>query len=647
MVIINKSYFRRRKCPLSTGQIPLLSDKKLPVGEYMRTASEIIARRKALWQEHKSIERDRDFTEAVAKELLANEALRAEIKREPRLLIQMVFVIVDKDKQTVPFFLNDVQREFSNDLYASEDDLRHGKLLNLKFLVLKGRQQGFTAYITAEQLARALIQRNFSGFTIADKSDNTQTIFEDKAKFPYNHLPEVLKPTEKYNNRKELHFEKLNARWRIATASKDIGRSKTVNFMHISEAAFLEVLISDVQAAIGEALTKDAVQIFESTANGYNEFKDAWDSGKFINKFYAWWRTGEYRQRFESQAKEQWFREQVNDTHSKSDWIWQRCKWLAEKMDWQQVYWYYCKWDNYINKDKIKQEYPCSPDEAFLASGRCVFDAEIVIHRKEKLREAYTKQPPKRGYFAFSWDDPSTQGCILNDSISFIESSTGSVTIYEDVQTDYPYVLGGDTKGEGRDKYAGTVINNVTGQRSATLHMQSTNSKPYTHQMYCLGRHYNNALIGIEINFNTAPIEELERLHYPKQYVRQQYDSFTKDFQKKFGWKTDGNTRPLIIDKEIELIEQHIELFNDITMLDECLTFIYDDNGRPDAESGKHDDLLFSDMIANEIRPQQRFTVDNHQTIDLSKLPEDLQDDYYNAPDDVKPYLAKKWGLVK
>lgn len=44
-------------------------------------------------------------------------------------------------------------------------------------------------------------------------------------------------------------------------------------------------------------------------------------------------------------------------------------------------------------------------------------------------------------------------------------------------------------------------------------------------------------------------------------------------------------------------------------MLTECMTFAYDENGRPDAQEGKHDDQLFSDMIANEIRPQQSFNV--------------------------------------
>jgi len=570
-----------------------------------RTAYEIISKRRELWVNHQSVERDRDFTESVAEYVTRPESkgIRKEIANNPELLIEMLFVIVDKDKKTVPFILNEVQRQFINDLNQSREDYRQGKRLHLKFLVLKGRQAGFTSVITAYQLACSITQKNFAGFTLADDSDNTETIFEDKAKYPYNQLPERIKPTEKYNNRREFHFEKLNSRWRVATAgSKGVGRSKTLNFFHGSEAAFWTDL-QQMLAGLGQALTKDSIQILESTANGYNEFKDLWDDGQnWEQKFYEWWKTPEYVQQFESPQKQAEFKRQIE---TKEDWVFKRCKWLIEfiGLTWEQVYWYYTKWLDI--KELIKQEYPCSADEAFLASGRCVFDKDIIVQRKEYLKKLYTEQPPKRGSFYFEWNDPDTQDKIKDDTIRFVENANGIINIYEDRKDNYPYVIGGDTKGEGKDFYAGTVINNATGNRCAVIRMQVSNSKPYTHQMYCLGRHLNDALIGIEMNWNTGPIEELQRLNYPLQYRRKQYDIKSNKLLEKYGWRTDGNTRPLIIDKEIALIEEHPELFNDLTMLDECLTFVYDENNRPDAESGKHDDVLFSDMIANEIRPQQ------------------------------------------
>ena len=173
--------------------------------------------------------------------------------------------------------------------------------------------------------------------------------------------------------------------------------------------------------------------------------------------------------------------------------------------------------------------------------------------------------------------------------------------------------------------------------------MQLMESRPYTHQMYCAGVYFNTALIGVEMNWNTAPIEELQRLKYPKQYVRRKYDNFTKETEKKYGWKTDGNTRPLIIDKEVGMIAEHIELFNDLIMLRECVTFVYDKNGRPDAIIGKHDDQLFSDMIANEIRSQQSFTAKQPEGA-KAKWRQDQFDDYRQASEEDKKMLLQMWG---
>lgn len=578
----------------------------------MLTCQQIIARRRERWEEHRSIEQDREFRESVAQYLIDHPAARAEVRDHPEYLIELLFVIVDKDKQTVPYFLNDAQQLFLEKLNTAIVDFKAGRRLHLKFLVLKGRQQGFTSFITAYQLACTVTRKNFEGFTAADEDSNATVIFENKAKYPYNALPDSVKPTEKFNNRKQLLFDKLHSSWEIKTASKNMGRSRTINFFHGSEVAFWKDGISGVQAGLGEALTKDAIQIYESTANGYNEYKDLWDSGSWENCFFAWWLTSEYRMNFESTERENWFRMQVaGGSSERAPWIWERCYWLLNTigLDIAQVYWYYVKWEGYIDKEKIKQEYPCSPHEAFLASGRCVFDQEKLVMRIEYLKRVYEELPPRRGSFRFKWNDAEAQDRILDESIEWVDQKDGFITLYEDTQLGFPYVIGGDTKGEGKDKYAATVINNATGKRCATLHWELSNSKPFTWQMYCMGRYFNTALIGVEMNFNTAPIEELERLKYPKQYVRQKYDSMGKPAEKKFGWKTDGNTRPLIIDKEIDLIENNIELFQDITFLQECLTFVYDDKGRPDAESGKHDDVLISDMIANEIRGQQSFTV--------------------------------------
>lgn len=606
------------------------------------TANIIIEKRKELWEQYHNPNKDFEYIVAVANELMNNSELLKEVIDNPELLIEMTFTIVDKTKSTVPFFLNDIQHDFINRLNHSIEQHRQGKLLHLRFLVLKGRQQGFTSVITAYQLANTLIKKNFTGFTLADTSDNVRSIFQDKAKYVYNQLPEVLKPTEKYNSKTEMFFENLNSSWRINVASDQVGRSRTINFFHGSESAFWNCLISSIQSSLGEALTKDSIQILESTANGFNEFKDLWDSGEWINCFYEWWRTKEYKDEFESQDIKNKFLYNI-DYKKDSEWIWERLNWLKYKLhlEDEQLYWYYNKYKNYLNKDMIKQEYPCTPEEAFLNSGNCVFSTELLMQRKVELQELYKNKSYKQGFFKFKWNDENSKDFILNSTIKFVESQTGIIKIYERPKAHGFYVLGGDTAGDGSDFFAGTIIDNTTGKRCATLHGK-IDADIYTWQMYCLGIFYNSAMASIEINFNTFPVIELKRLKYPHQYKREEYDSISKKMQEKFGWKTDRNTRPLIISEEQSIIKDHIELFTDITMIEEALTFIYDKDMRPDATEGKHDDLLFSDMIAQSTRWQQRVERQPSRILEGFFTPTELEDEGYVNPNQHKNKVLNK-----
>ncbi|UKI57808.1 MAG: hypothetical protein L6V81_11140 [Clostridium sp.] len=174
------------------------------------------------------------------------------------------------------------------------------------------------------------------------KLKNAETIFENKAKFTFNQLPEIIKPTEKFNNKRQFLFDKLNSSWSVDTATKDVGRSRTINFFHGSECAFWRDGIATIQAGLGEAFTLNCIKIYESTANGYNDWQEMWSSGSHINCFFAWWKTSEYRIHLPSKQIEDEF---ISDIEKKQDWIYERLKWLRDvkKLDNEQLYWYYKK----------------------------------------------------------------------------------------------------------------------------------------------------------------------------------------------------------------------------------------------------------------------------------------------------------------
>ncbi len=560
------------------------------------TADHLIERRKEKWQMLRSIEFDKEFREAVAEELTQNHTLLSEVREYPEKLVEMVFVVVDKSQQTMPLFFNDVQRDFITRLNQAKEDFDAGRIPEIAMLVLKGRQQGFTTLVTAYQLACSILNRNFQGFTLADRSDNSEAIFQNKAKFPYAQLPEALKPTEKFNNRRMLLFERINSSWAVDTATKDVGRSRTINFFHGSECAFWQNGIRPIQAALGEAFTENCIKIYESTANGFNDYREMWESGVHINCFYEWWRTKEYRVSFYTDAVKADF---LHCVEANQGWIWDRLRWLLHEkhLDPEQLHWYWNKYEKFLDKDLIKQEYPCTPNEAFLLSGKNVFDTEIIIRRLAGL-----PNPLKVGYFAYDYDG------ITIKNIRWVSDRQGYIRIYSvpDTPAVTEYCLGGDTAGDGSDYFTGHVLDARTGRQVAVLHHQF-DADQYTRQMYCLGKYYKDALIGIEANFDSYPIRELQRLGYYKQFVREAQDTYTGKTEKRFGFKTTALTRPTIISQLVEVVREHCDTICDKATLEELLTIVRNEKGRIEAPQGGHDDHMMGLAIAHEIRQQVVF----------------------------------------
>lgn len=568
----------------------------------MITVQDIIDKRRRIWGEKHDLDLDKALVRASAVKILNTPSLVAEVQAKPYLLIEVAFYIVDKKRETVPFFFNEVQKDFINKLETLGT--------NKPFFILKGRQQGFTSVITAIQLSFAIVRKNFSGFTMADRSDNTVAIFNDKARVVYDRLPDELKPSEKFNSRNELFFDKLNSSWRIATATNEAGRSRTLNFVHFSEVAFYECSLADLQAGIGEAITAGAIQVYETTANGFNEAKDLWDSVSCHNIFYGWWRTAEYRS------------EEYQYLETTDPWLIERKRVLEEMgLDREQIAWYCKKYVGYLDKNTIKQEYPITPTEAFISSGDCVFDLEAL---NNQLARVAGLQPVKKGYFSYR----KTAEPIVNSNgetedvawkisgIEWIDSRDGCIAIHEEpqVKTNHegyiiakaPYVIGGDTAGSGEDYFTGKVINNLTGATAATLHKQRMDEDLYAEQMYCLGMYYHEALIGIETNYSRHPTRVLQKKYgYPNLYMRQRVDRLNDKVEEVCGFETTTKTKPIIIGELVELMRDDPTIEVDVATLKEMTTFVKKDNGKQEAIDGAHDDLVMAKAIAHFISSQQ------------------------------------------
>ena len=232
--------------------------------------------------------------------------------------------------------------------------------------------------------------------------------------------------------------------------------------------------------------------------------------------------------------------------------------------------------------------------------GKTVFDARAIQARLDTI-----PKPIKTGYFIYDYD-----GLKLTN-IKWVNDKQGYIHIYQipNVPVMTEYCIGGDTAGEGSDYFVADVLDAKTGQQVAKLRHQF-DADQYTRQMYCLGKYYKDALIGIEANFDSYPIMELQRLGYPKQYTRTQQDTYTGKTEKRYGFKTTSLTRPTIISRLIEIVREHCETINSKETLEELLTIVRNEKGRIEAPLGGHDDQMMSLAIAHHIREQVVFPSD-------------------------------------
>lgn len=496
--------------------------------------------------------------------------------------------IRDKKSKIIPLKLNEPQLKYYNVIKELKKQRKP-----VRIIILKARQMGFSTETEAIFFKETVTKPNVNTAIVAHKEDSTTNLF-NMSKLMYDQLPEAIKPDKKASNAKELVFDKengtgLKSKIKCFTAGgSGIGRSDTLNNLHLSELAFWagdkkETLTGLLQAVPNDP---DTMIVIESTANGYEYFKELWDDavdGKndFVPLFIGWNELQEYKMTytgFELTKEEKELQKRYGLT--------------LDQLTWRR----WCIANNCGNDvEQFRQEYPINPEEAFISTGKCYFNKEKIVKRIQEVKDI---KPVQQGYFDFEYNG------LKITKIKWVEDKEGAIKIYEKPKKYYPYVLAGDTAGEGSDYFIGQVLDNTDGSQVAVLR-QELDEISYTRQMYCLGMYYNKALIGIEANYSTFPIQELERLKYPNQYVRVKEDKYTKKTEKSYGFKTTTISRPRILGQLQAIIKESIELLVDIDTLKEGLTFIKNEKGRAEAQVGYHDDLIMALAIAFDIRTQQ------------------------------------------
>ena len=561
--------------------------------------------------------------------------------KNARWYIENFLKIRTKAGEIIPFRLNVPQQK----VYAAmAKQQREGK--PVRVIVLKARQQGLTTLGAGLTFHFAATQENADTMIITHEADATAKAFEMHKLF-LDLLPEALRPMVKTSSKQELRFENptmdpaekkripgMRSSIRCETAGgKGVGRSFTLRFLHASEVAWWPGSKEDTMLGLMQAIPAEPGTgvLLESTANGFDYFQQRWEDAvagrtDFAPVFCAWWEMPSYRKAVPPGT--QWSEDELREKD-------------LYGLDEEQLAWRRWCISNNCGGDlrRFRQEYPACPEDAFLTSGECYFDADII---RRRLRELEGYQPVKRGRFEYDTVYAAELQFVTLQNIRWVDDANGAITIYREPEKGVPYILGGDTAGEGSDFFTGFVVDNSNADTVAQLwHRQSETE--YTRQLYCLGRYYNDALTAPEVNFSTYPINTLQAMGYPRLYVRTSVDSYTHEAKRAYGWRTDKVSRPMMLAALKEFTEEFPEKLPSRELLAEMLSFVKNEDGRAEAQQGKHDDLVMGFAITLQLRGAQ--SVSREQpTGRREKWTADMWEDYRNATIAQRAMLREMWG---
>lgn len=556
--------------------------------------------------------------------------------RNPKEYCENLLVIRDKRQKLVPLRFNEAQ----DNLYAV---IRQQAALGkpIRIIILKGRQEGISTVTEALMFQDAATRPNVKTLIVAHNSDATSNLFKMNKLF-YDCLPRRVQPMRKNSNARELTFENptkdrkakarrpgLRSSIRCQTAGGGgVGRSETLTNVHISEYAFWPKDKAALLLGIMQSVPDDpnTMVVIESTANGYDHFKELWDgavSGEnaWIPVFLPWYLEKGYRKAVPPGTEWTEEEEALRRDFGLDD----------EQLQWRR----WCIKTNCGNSvEKFRQEYPNTPAEAFLLSGTPFFDNQALA-----VQQMHAAEPIATGWFTY--DAPEEQG-EKPQNWKFTPAADGVVRIWKEPEKGVPYVLGGDTAGDGSDCFTAHVLDNRTGEQVAEL-QQRQSEILYARQVYCLGQYYNQALAAIEVNFSTYPERKLEEWNYPHLYQRERFDTYVNAMVKAFGWHTTPATRPQMLAELHTVMEEAPQVIQSRWTLGEMIVFVYDKNQKPQAAEGQHDDLVIAAAIAQMARTQQRYTVEEPGG-DKSHWTPDMWEDYNRADPETRKMLEKRWA---
>lgn len=565
------------------------------------------------------------------------------IKQDFYKFAKMNLYIKDKFANIVPFVPNEPQRALIDYVLLCISEKRP-----VKVIILKARQMGFSTAVEALCYWWTSTNFNINSVIIGNDEKSSLNLYRMFRRY-FDNTNILFKPSVRYNTKSDLTFEKfdengkqigLGSAIKIETAkNKSAGRSDTVNFLHASELGAWENgedLVASLMQTVpdAEVMDKPSMVFLESTAEGrgnyfHKEYVAAVNKKNNYQPLFApWWILDTYERdaTFEDLGRlndyESFLVELMKKGHETLGYKFT----IKEESIPRKIAYYRRKAKDFAaTPERLPQEYPSTWEEAFIASGKNVFNP-LALQEMEKdatpLEDVdYYKITPleDRPYEEFELEKVPFEPNESPDDFTY----KAPLKIWEKPKPYKEYVIGADVAEglKGGDFSVATVVDISTMEVVARWRGHCDPDK-FGEILGALGTYYNYALIGVEVNnHGLTTVQKLRDTFYTNLYKRDRgYDEEWETPTVNLGWKTDMRTKRLMIDDLIKLVRERVIKDKDIVFINEAFSYVRDERGRMNAEEGSHDDVVMSTAIAYQLFPWGDNDISNLKVVSTAKM---------------------------
>ena len=481
----------------------------------------------------------------------------------------------------------------------------------VRIIVLKARKTGISTLIEALMFLEVL-SAGKDAIVIAHDKPTAEYIFGITSRF-YDNYP-LQKPNKAQSSVRKMSFKNQEGMITVETANNvSAGRGTSPQILHCSECAFWhkgsDTAVSLFQS-IGEQ--SETVCVLESTANGFDSlFQPTWenadkycqikwktdDEGEiqpeieindpdykwngYLPYFISWFDDPEYTKEFRDIEEKDRFAQTLDE----------REQHLKEyyQVNLEQLNWYRCTLREKCQGDvKIRrQEYPSTPQEAFVSSGRPYID-----------HDALGLMPLEEG----------RRGLLIQDDhwskeVRFIRDKNEMLTIFKDPQRGHRYVMGIDCAegilpegSKDPDQSVCVILDMDDGARQVAVLAGYIGEEELAQRVILLAQHYNDCFCVPEVSGYGQHICIYLGQNYPHHLLYHRTD-FLRDRPKRsrqIGWRTTMSSRPILLGDLKQAISDQAVIIHAKDTLEQLKRLEYNARGRIEAGTGAHDDHCFA-----------------------------------------------------